>query len=241
MATTKIATLLIRTIAKPISAKLKNQARDHETFRSVCVSLAQFMYRYEVKLRTNILGESPAAKHLRPLSEAKAIDSGANALAEGFLFLVALGLILGETYRSSRKEDKRREGVTDSIETLLERVVSLEGRLGKVLEKVQQLEEGSDGEEGWEGVRRRNDELERVLQRVVEIGLRGGWAEFKNHPIEFPLVDLRPNASDSPLDTTSSSSISSTSTSSSSSSLPSTREKSSEAPSTNTQADDEKS
>ncbi|KAJ4465836.1 optic atrophy 3-like protein, partial [Lentinula edodes] len=69
MASAKIATLLIRTIAKPISAQIKRQAKEHERFRNFCVSLAQLMYRTEVRLRTGILGEPP--KHIRPLSETK--------------------------------------------------------------------------------------------------------------------------------------------------------------------------
>jgi hypothetical protein len=41
-------------------------------------------------------------------------------LAESFLFAVAAGLVLGETYRSSRKEGKRRDDVRERIETLEE-------------------------------------------------------------------------------------------------------------------------
>jgi hypothetical protein len=41
----------------------------HETFRKVCVGLAQTMYRGEAKLRTTLLGEP--VKSLRPLSETK--------------------------------------------------------------------------------------------------------------------------------------------------------------------------
>jgi Optic atrophy 3 protein (OPA3) len=47
----------------------------HERFREFCVSLAQRIYRTEVKLRTNILGEP--AKHVRPLSETKYDSSAA--------------------------------------------------------------------------------------------------------------------------------------------------------------------
>jgi hypothetical protein len=36
----------------------------------------------------------------------------------------------------------------------------------------------------------RNEELSRVLLRVVDIGLRGGWAEFENHPIQLPHLQL---------------------------------------------------
>jgi len=45
MATVKIGTLLIRTLAKPISARIKNQAREHERFRK------------ELRTRVHELGE----------------------------------------------------------------------------------------------------------------------------------------------------------------------------------------
>ena len=34
----------------------------------------------------------------------------------------------------------------------------------------------------------RNDELARILERVVEIGLRGGWAEFQGTPLQIPRI-----------------------------------------------------
>ena len=36
----------------------------------------------------------------------------------------------------------------------------------------------------------RNDELGRILERVVEIGLRGGWAEFEETPLMLPRIQL---------------------------------------------------
>ena len=59
----------------------------------------------------------------------RAIENGANALAEGFLFGVAALLILGETWRSSRSQTKRREGVDDKIEELQQQVESLTQRV----------------------------------------------------------------------------------------------------------------
>ncbi|KAJ7935310.1 optic atrophy 3 protein-domain-containing protein [Mycena leptocephala] len=175
MATTKIATLIIRTVAKPISAQIKHQATQHERFRNICVDLAQFMYRSEVKLRTNILGEP--AKHIRPLSETRAIENGANALAEGFLFSVAAVLILGETYRSSRSQSKRRDAVDDTLDGLHAQIADLsakvDGIAGSVEERVRGLEE-------------RNEDLTRLTQRIVEFGLRGGWAEFEGTPLQLP-------------------------------------------------------
>ncbi|KAH9930853.1 OPA3-domain-containing protein [Fomitopsis serialis] len=191
MASAKIATLVIRTLAKPISNQLKTQAKQHETFRTFCVNLAQQMYKTEVRLRTNLLGEP--AKHVRPLSETRAIENGANALAEGFLFGVAAALIMAETWRSSRNQTKRRDKVDDQLE-------ELENRIGTLSERTESLQRMF--EERWEEEKQRNDELARILERVVEIGLRGGWAEFEGTPLQLPRIQLaRPPSSPSPAPT----------------------------------------
>lgn len=58
------------------------------------------------------------AVRIRPLSEAKAIDTGANFISETFLFLVGGSLILFESWRSRRKENIRREDVAERLEKL---------------------------------------------------------------------------------------------------------------------------
>ena len=57
---------------------------------------------------------------IRPLSEAKAIDTGANFVSESFLFLVGFSLIIFEAWRRERKETTRREDVADRIKELEE-------------------------------------------------------------------------------------------------------------------------
>lgn len=57
---------------------------------------------------------------IRPLSEAKAIETGANFISETFLFSVAAGLILFESWRSRRKETSRREDVKERLDDLEE-------------------------------------------------------------------------------------------------------------------------
>ncbi|KAI9680154.1 MAG: hypothetical protein M1829_001391 [Trizodia sp. TS-e1964] len=57
---------------------------------------------------------------IRPLSEAKAIDSGANFISETFLFLVGGSLIVFESFRSRRKEHTRREDISDRLTELEE-------------------------------------------------------------------------------------------------------------------------
>jgi hypothetical protein len=75
-------------------------------------------------MRMNLLGEK-GLSHVRPLNEAKAIDSGANFISESFLFSVAGGLIVFESWRSRKKEQNRREGVADAIEALQKEVEDL--------------------------------------------------------------------------------------------------------------------
>ncbi|KDN49808.1 hypothetical protein RSAG8_01873, partial [Rhizoctonia solani AG-8 WAC10335] len=176
MASVKLATLVIRTLAKPISARLKHQAEQHESFKNICVSWAQWAHRTEVGLRTNLLGES--AKHIKPLSETRAIQNGANGLAEAFLFTVGASLILAEAWRSNRSEARRRGSVDDQLEDLQDEVRELKSRIEAMATGWEQkLEEESS----------RNSELSRILTRVVEIGLRGGWAEVVDQaPFKIP-------------------------------------------------------
>ncbi|KAF8499339.1 OPA3-domain-containing protein [Hysterangium stoloniferum] len=189
MATVKLATLAIRTIAKPISAKLKQQAREHPAFRHICVRLAQSMYRTEMRWGTTLLGQTPKA--VKPLSEAKAIDNGANFIAESFLFAVAASLIMAETWRSSHKESKRREGVADQLEDLSTKVGQLEESLTSVQTA---LEERMREERG------RSDELARILENIVNIGLRGGWVAFQDTPLRIPHIEVR-HSNESEMDT----------------------------------------
>jgi len=61
-----------------------------------------------------------------------AVENGANAIAEGFLFAVAATLILAETYRSARKDSKRRDKLDEQLEELNEGLISLTAALEEV-------------------------------------------------------------------------------------------------------------
>ncbi|KXG52105.1 uncharacterized protein PGRI_083890 [Penicillium griseofulvum] len=164
--TLKLSSLVIRTLSKPIASQIKAQAREHERFRKVCVSMAQALHRFDMRLRLGTLRDSAASQrraaaeaearkhkpsmptvrnaadtkaaeeaeakakaaaeeaakphhyHIRPLSESKAIESGANFISESFLFLVAGSLILFESWRARNKESTRREGVEGRLAEL---------------------------------------------------------------------------------------------------------------------------
>ncbi|GAA94467.1 uncharacterized protein L969DRAFT_55174 [Mixia osmundae IAM 14324] len=166
MASVKIASLAIRTLAKPISAKLKSQAQEHPRFRAVCIDIAQFMHRTEFKMRTNLLGE-PVTK-IRPLNDAKAISQGANFLSESFLFSVALALIVGENVRGRVKTARRKDEVDDKLDAIHEEMRTLK----EAIEKQQaRLAEALDEEKA------RVLDFGQVLETIVDSGVRGEWLE----------------------------------------------------------------
>lgn len=99
-------------------------------------------------------------RRIRPLSEAKAIDSGANFISEAFLFMVAAGLIIGEAFRARRKEGARRDDV--------------EVRLGKLEEEL------STAEEEKKALVATVDGLRAEVEKVRSVGIGGaGVAPIK--------------------------------------------------------------
>lgn len=164
MATAKIATLAIRTLAKPIATQIKHQAQSHQRFRGICISLAQFMHRIEMRLRSNLLASASASGEktkVRPLNEAKAVTNGANALAEGFLFALAAALIMGESYRGSRSRAKQRDRTEDGLEELSMVTRALAERIGidfneieKRVKEMQEVQEAvRESEEGQDSIK----------------------------------------------------------------------------------------
>jgi len=76
---------------------------------------------------------------IRPLSEAKAIDSGANFISETFLFLVAGGLIVFETARGRRNENRRRGEVAERLARVEEELRVGERERERLREEVERL------------------------------------------------------------------------------------------------------
>ncbi|ORX33243.1 optic atrophy 3 protein-domain-containing protein [Kockovaella imperatae] len=163
MASVKIFSLVVRTLAKPIANTIKAQASEHESFRRLCIGLAQRMHRTEARLRMGLLNES--AQNIKPLNDTRAIQNGATTLAESFLFLVGAGLVVGESWRSSRKEGKRRDDVSDRLERLEADLGSIKGL----------IEDDGKWSKTLDDMRERNENIQRILETVVSNGLKAGW------------------------------------------------------------------
>lgn len=55
---------------------------------------------------------------IRPLSESRAIELGANFFSESFIFLVAVGLLLAENFRSRRSASSRRDELSERLDSV---------------------------------------------------------------------------------------------------------------------------
>ena len=73
---------------------------------------------------------------IKPLSESKAIDTGATFLSEAFLFLVAVGLIFGEQWYSRSRTQNRRDKIEDRLGKLEDEVIDLRQENGTLKEEV---------------------------------------------------------------------------------------------------------
>ncbi|TKA28181.1 hypothetical protein B0A50_04152 [Salinomyces thailandicus] len=95
---------------------------------------------------------------IRPLSEGRAIELGANFFSEAFIFAVAAGLLVWDSWRSRAKESARRDDVAERIEQLEDEVYRLrrehEPELATLREKVERMPQYSWWDpRGWVGAR----------------------------------------------------------------------------------------
>lgn len=175
----------------PRQTRIKQSAREHETFRRYCVGFAQGLHRVDMRMRLGILhdaaaqermhareaaeaaarkkqsetptvkteaqqkaddaaaadlkekrSEAPSKPRIRPLSESRAIELGANFLSESFIFGVAVGLLVWDQWRTRRKESTRREGVEDRLDALEEhtrQIVELKSEVARLKSKYETL------------------------------------------------------------------------------------------------------
>ncbi|KAJ3105568.1 hypothetical protein HDU97_007910 [Phlyctochytrium planicorne] len=187
MATIKIGTLLIRTLAKPIANSIKNQAKNHPRFKRFCINVAQTYHSIEETLKMRFFDYKITA--IRPLNEAKAVELGASFISESLLFGVAGFTIVFEAWRSSRKASSRVLSVDESIARLeAERLMDVES-LVVLSEEVKAL-------------RLQNESLIRALGSVSLILLEqqkerraSGW--FSRSPSPSPSSSPSPSTSSS--------------------------------------------
>jgi hypothetical protein len=101
--------LAIKQIAKPIANVIKQRAKNSLFFRQyICMPPAQFYNWVEVKTKMWALNlGKPMA--VPKLTEAMAIELGANLLGETIIFVIGAGILVLEYTRQSKKETLKEQ------------------------------------------------------------------------------------------------------------------------------------
>ncbi|KAI5210446.1 hypothetical protein E4T39_00134 [Aureobasidium subglaciale] len=97
--------------------------------------------------------KAPPKPRIRPLSESRAIELGANFLSESFIFGVAVGLLVWDQWRTRRKENTRREGIDDRLEALEDhtrQIVQLQSEVDRLKQKYEPLSNSAEASNGIE-------------------------------------------------------------------------------------------
>ncbi|KAJ3374814.1 hypothetical protein GGF31_006712 [Allomyces arbusculus] len=136
MSAAKVGYLFLRTMAKPIANAVKNYANVH---------------RFENTLKSKIF-ETPV-DHIRPLTEARALERGAAFIGEATLFALVATVVAVEAQRASRSS-KRKEAVQNARITAVEQeaqaahneVAVLKGHVAELQAAVAQMVEERERE-----------------------------------------------------------------------------------------------
>lgn len=73
--------------------------------------------------------EAAHKPRIRPLSESKAIEMGANFVAETFIFAVGIGVIIFEQWRQRRKAKNQRDDIREDIDEMKAEIRALKAQL----------------------------------------------------------------------------------------------------------------
>ncbi|KAJ3685095.1 hypothetical protein LUZ61_014259 [Rhynchospora tenuis] len=142
--TVKLFSLALKSISKPIAARLKQQAGIHPKFRNLIISLAQANHRISTTLQRQLYGHSTNVE-IRPLNEEKAVQAAVDLIGELFVFSVAGGLVIFEVQRSARSEARKEENRRQEIEGIKQREDDLLKEVELLRQRINELEKLSRG------------------------------------------------------------------------------------------------
>ncbi|CAM8991452.1 hypothetical protein QQ045_007302 [Rhodiola kirilowii] len=140
----KLGTLAVRTISKPLAAKLKQQAGKHPKFRNFIISIAQKNHRLTTNLQRRKYGHATDVE-IRPLNEERAVQAATDLIGELFVFSVAVAALIFEVQRSARSEARKEEARKQELESLRQKDDELARELELLRQKCEELEQLAKG------------------------------------------------------------------------------------------------
>lgn len=140
----KLGTLALKTMSKPIAARLKKEAGRHPKFRTFIISIAQANHRITTTMQRRIYGHATDVE-IRPLNEEKAVQNAVDLLGEFFIFSVAVAALVFEVQRSARSEAKKEELRRHEMEQVRLREEAMAREIEELKRKIEELEQLARG------------------------------------------------------------------------------------------------
>jgi hypothetical protein len=143
----KLLILTVKTISKPFSKRLKDVAKDSESFKGYCIKIGNFMNGFTHNVNIRFIGGKQIK--LKPLGETEAISRGAEVVGEGFVYGVSICLLVAEYARrdyikdieAAEKAEKKAQRREKKDKALAEKFEHLTHQISILESKLQELEE----------------------------------------------------------------------------------------------------
>jgi optic atrophy 3 protein len=133
---TKLATLLVKTLAKPLSKQIKHWSAEKNFSKRVLIGIGQSSH--SITSRMTIWSAGYKVKHITPLEEEKALSTGAEFVSEAFVLFVSAGAVIFEYNRTNEKTRQKEEGLRRKAD---QERSSLQAKLRALDVRVKALEE----------------------------------------------------------------------------------------------------
>jgi hypothetical protein len=127
MSSIKLGSLLVRTLSKPLANSLKRNAKNNQKFERFCIGIAKAFNRFDLRFKMRF--QESEVEPIRPLTDQKAVELGANFLAEAIIFSVGAITIIFEALRTKERRSEMNNDIMD-----------LESQLNEQRQDIERLE-----------------------------------------------------------------------------------------------------
>jgi len=131
----KLGGLVIKSLAKPLSKRIKHDISQYKLGRSVLIQLGRTIH--QITSRFTIWSSGFKVRSIKPLDRDKALNNGAEVLGEGFLLTVSGSLVVYEYQKSAHKNTLQKERIQQEKEAHFRAIYQLVAELQQRLDTIE--------------------------------------------------------------------------------------------------------
>lgn len=182
----KIFILLFKEAAKPLAARLKHSAKEHEKFRNYTMVLGRVYERATQRVEVWSLGFR--VKQFKEITDTHALTVGADVISQTFLISVALLLLVVEYTRANKAsaaaaaQKQVEKAARNSIKKA--RLAEMDRQILELAVKVEMLESGHRSSIAAKPVPAEPDnfivsaDIDAVISQDIPVPVERTWQEF---------------------------------------------------------------